>query len=107
MAFVLPRAPAAAGVFALVAGPLIYGAFQLTQKSAAHPGGHSIHFLIQVFLSFLIIAAVMWLITLARPLAEPRRLPERVEMAVPTDPVVKIAGAAVLLAVLGLFVIFR
>lgn len=107
MAFALPRAPAAAGVFALIAGPAVYGAFQLTEKSAGRPGGHTIHFLIQVFLSFAIVALIMWVITLVRPMAEPRRLPERAEMAVPTDPVVKLAGAAVLAGVLILFVVFR
>ncbi len=107
MAFVLPRAPAAAGVFALVAGPLTYGAFQFTEKSAARPDGHSLHFLIQVFLSFLIIAVVMALIAWRRPLPGPRLLPERVGMNVATAPVVKVAGAAVLLGVLVLFVVFR
>ncbi len=107
MAFALPRAPAAAGVFALVGGPLLYGLLQLTQRSAARPGGHSIHFLIQVFLVFLVLCLGMALIARWRPLAEPRRLPERPEMAVPTAPVVKLAGAAVLVGVVALFLFFR
>lgn len=99
--------PAAEGVFALVAGPLIYGLFQFTGKSVARPGGHSLHFLIQVFLSFVLVAAIMGVITRLRPLAKPRRLPGRKAMAVSTDPMVKVAGAAVLLGVLFLFVVFR
>lgn len=107
MAFVLPRAPAAAGVFALVAGPVLYGLLQMTERSAARPGGHSLNFLIQVFVAFIVLCAGMWLITLVRPLSEPRRLPERPEMAVPTAPVVKLAGALVLAGVGLLFWVFR
>lgn len=107
MAFALPRAPAAAGVFALVAGPALYGLLQFTEKSAARPWGHGLHFLIQVFVAFAVVCAGMALIAWLRPLAEPRRLPERAEMAVPTAPSVKIAGAAVLVGVVALFIVFR
>ncbi len=107
MAFALPRAPAAAGIFALISGPVIYGVFQFTERSATRPEGHAIHFLLQVFYSFVIVSVGMALITLVRPMAEPRRLPERPEMAVPTDPVVKIAGAAVLVGVVAIFIVFR
>lgn len=107
MAFVLPRAPAAAGVFALIAGPVIYGGFQAAYSPPGAKGGlHSLHFLIQVFLTFLIIAIGMALITMKRPLAEPRRLPERPEMAVPTAFSVKLAGGLVLLGVAAMCVVF-
>ncbi len=107
VAFVLPRAPAAAGVFALLAGPVAYGILQSTQVAPGAPGGHSLHFLVQVFLAFVIVVAGMGLITALRPLPEPRRLPERPEMAVPTEPVVKLAGGLVLAGVAALFVVFR
>ena len=107
MSLVLPRAPGAAGVFALIAGPVIYGVFQFTEKSVAHPWGHSLHFLIQVFFAFVIVAAAMVVITLVKPLAEPRRLPERAEMMVETSLAAKVAGAAVLVGVAAIFWFFR
>ena len=42
-----------------------------------------------------------------KPLPEPKRLPERAEIALETAPVVKLTGALVILAVLLFFVIFR
>lgn len=105
-AFLLPRAPGSAGVAALVLGPIVYGLFQFTARTEARPGGHEIHFLMQVLLTFLIVSAVMLIITLLRPMATPKRLPERTEVSLHTDPVVKIAGAAVIVAVLIFFAIF-
>lgn len=107
MAFVLPRAPAGAGVFALIGGPVLYALFQYAERSASRPGGHSIHFLIQVFFTFLIVCLGMWVIRLVRPLPEPRRLPERGEMVVATSGIAKLAGAAVIAGVIALFILFR
>jgi SSS family solute:Na+ symporter len=106
-AFLMPRAPGGAGVAALVLGPLVYGVFQFTAHGDKNPGGHHIHFLIQVLLTFLIVSAVMLAFALVKPLAEPRRLPERAEISLETAPVVKITGALVILAVLAFFYIFR
>jgi SSS family solute:Na+ symporter len=105
-AFVMPRAPASAGVAALVLGPVIYGGFQFTAQSQGRPGGHELHFLVQVMLTFLIVTAVMLAMAFMRPLPEPRRLPERTEIQLRTDVGVKVAGAAVILAVLIFFVVF-
>ncbi len=105
-AFLLPRAPGCAGVTALLLGPLVYGAFQFTAKTDAHPGGHQIHFLLQVFLSFLIVSAVMLALTWWRPLSAPKRLPQRTEVALQTERPVLWAGAAVIFAVLIFFVVF-
>jgi len=106
-AFLLPRAPGSAGVAALVLGPLIYGGFQITAKSELRPDGHEIHFLVQVLLTFLLVSAVMLALALWKPLAEPRRLPQRMEVALQTEPVVKLTGAAVVLAVVIFFIVFR
>lgn len=101
-AFVLAKAPAFSGAMALVLGPLIYGAFQLTQSQ----GLHDLFFLHQVFFSFLIVMGLMVLMTLLIPLNEPKKLPVREEIASGTEPVVFVAGAAVLLAVAAFFVLF-
>lgn len=105
-AFLMPRAPGSAGVAALLLGPAIYAVFQFTARSEARPGGHELHFLVQVLLTLLIVSAVMLVLTLVRPLAETRRLPAREEISLHTDPVVKIAGLAVIAAVLAFFVVF-
>ncbi|MBN8456771.1 MAG: sodium/solute symporter [Verrucomicrobia bacterium] len=107
MPFVLPRVPGVAGVAALVTGPLAYAAFQFTEKSAKNPLGiHEIHFLLQVLLAFLIVAAVMVALTAIMPRKEPSRLPVREEISLETEPVVKIAGAAVILGVIAFFIAF-
>ena len=49
----------------------------------------------------------MIVITVLRPLAEPRKLPVREDIALTTEPVVKIAAALVIAAVAALFLIFR
>ncbi|MBN1795145.1 MAG: sodium/solute symporter [Sedimentisphaerales bacterium] len=93
----VPTAPAAAGVAALISGPIIYGIFQLYA-----PG---IHFLIQVVLAFNLVIVIMGLITFIKPLAEPRKLPVREDLDVKTEPIVKIIGGLVMAGVV-LFIIF-
>lgn len=92
------RAPGAAGVVGLLAGPGIYHLFQTFAPE--------LHFLVQVTLTFSLLLAMLGFITLVWPLAEPRRLPERSEMAIETAPVVKLAGAAVIAGVVLFFVLF-
>lgn len=106
MPFVLPKVPGYAGVVALVTGPLAYAAFQFTGKSEARPQGHEIHFLLQVLFSFVIVAAIMSIITAVNPLPKEKALPVREEISLETEPVVKIAGGLVILGVIAFFVIF-
>lgn len=105
-AFLMPRAPASAGVVALLLGPVVYGVLQLTAATADNPDGHGLHFLIQVLLAFLIVSAAMLLITLWRPLPQPRQLPERVQIASGTDPVVRLSSVIVLGGVALFFIVF-
>ncbi len=106
MPFVLSKVPGAAGVAALLTDPLAYAAFQFTSKSETRPSGHENHFLLQVLLAFLIVAAVMTAITAIAPLAKAKELPVREEMNLQTEPIVKLAGAAVILGVVVFFIIF-
>jgi uncharacterized sodium:solute symporter family permease YidK len=106
MPFVLSKVPGAAGVAALLTDPLAYAAFQFTSKSETRPSGHEIHFLLQVLFAFLIVAAVMTAITAIAPLAKAKELPVREEMNLQTEPIVKLAGAAVILGVVVFFIIF-
>jgi SSS family solute:Na+ symporter len=99
-AFLLPRAPAACGVVALVLGPVAYGVLQATE------GAHGLHFLIQVLVAFGVVAVVMGAMTWLAPLKEARVLPVKQDIPLQADPVVKWAGAAVIAGVAAFFVVF-
>jgi solute:Na+ symporter, SSS family len=91
------QAPGAAGVVALVGGPILYGMFQ-----AWAPW----HFLIQVAITFFLLILVMSLITWVWPLREARILPERPGFEATTSPLVKVCGGAVIAGVVVFCVIF-
>lgn len=106
MPFLLPRVPGFAGVAALIIGPIAYAAFQFTTKTDTRAWGHEIHFLLQVLLSFGIVAVVMAVMTWLSPLAKPKALPVRDGVSLQTEPVVKLAGSLVILGVIILFILF-
>jgi len=106
MPFVLPKVPGAAGATALLIGPAAYAAYQFTEKNEQRPWGHDIHYLLQVLLAFIIVAGVMCVMTLVSPLEKAKVLPVREEMDAQTEPVVKIAGALVILGVIAFFIAF-
>ena len=99
VAFISGKTPGAAGVAALIAGPIIYGIFQAFTPA--------IHFLIQVGLSFLIVCLIMGLFRWFAPLPSPRLIPVRREMKASTEPAVLVAGVSVIVAVIGFVVAFR
>lgn len=110
-AFLLPRAPASAGVAALVLGPVLYSIFQLLTKQGLFAGilaepVFEMHFLMQVLACFLIIFAVMGWLAVIRPLPRPVTLPVREEMDLRTEPIVYLAGAAVIAGVIAFFIVF-
>jgi SSS family solute:Na+ symporter len=106
MPFLLPRVPGFAGVAALVIGPVAYAFFQFTSKNDVRVWGHEIHFLLQVLLSFLIVAVAMAVMTCLAPLAKPKELPVREGVSLQTEPVVKLAGSLVILGVIIFFIVF-
>lgn len=111
-AFLLPRAPAAAGLVALLLGPIAYSAFQIATKQGLFSGVlddalFQMHYLTQVLCSFAVVFWIMIVITFLSPLAAPRKLPVREDIALHTEPVVKIAAALVVAGVAALFLIFR
>ncbi|HAV12137.1 MAG TPA: solute:sodium symporter family transporter [Opitutae bacterium] len=95
---VVPRAPAAAGVSALITGPVLYG---LMQAYATQ-----IHFLLQVLITFVLVCLIMGVITLIRPMSEPKSLPVRDDIDLQSDPKVKALGGIVIAAVVCFVVIF-
>jgi SSS family solute:Na+ symporter len=94
----VPKAPGAAGVAALISGPIIYGLFQTFTVE--------VHFLIQVAITFLLVLMIMGIITFCKPLDTPRELPVRENIEIRTMPEVKLAGGLVLAAVVAFYVIF-
>jgi SSS family solute:Na+ symporter len=92
------QAPGAAGVAGLLLGPAVYHLFQTFAKD--------LNFLIQVTLTFSIVLAAMSLITLWRPLEQPRAMPVLHDLDLRTSPGVKVAGGLVILGVAAFFVVF-
>ncbi|MBM4059972.1 MAG: sodium/solute symporter [Planctomycetes bacterium] len=96
--FVSKRAPAAAGTAALVLSAPVYGGLAWLWPDVAY--------LHRMLATFLVLIAVMAAITGVRPLAAPRVLPVRADLDTRSSPVVVVAGAAVVLAVVAFFVVF-
>lgn len=94
----VPSAPSSAGVVALLSGPAIYGVFQRFAPS--------VHFLLQVALTFQCVLALMGLLTFLWPLAEPRPLPQREGFEVRTEPIVYWVGSFVILAAVAFVLVF-
>lgn len=95
----VPRAPAAAGLAALLGSAPIYGVLQWRY-------GH-VPYLHRMLATLGILLALMAALTAVAPLREPRTLPVREGYDMRTSPVVKLAGLAVVAAVALFFGIFR
>jgi hypothetical protein len=94
----VPTAPGASGVAALIAGPVIYGLFQWFA-----PG---LHFLIQVAVTFQLVLLIMFLITFWKPLEKPGTLPVREDIVITASPAAKLLGGLVIAAVALFYIIF-
>ena len=97
---------------ALILGPIAYSFFQVATnqglfKNVLGEPWFEMHYLTQVLAAFAVVFTTMIIITLVAPLAEPRKLPVRKDIALETEPVVKWAAFAVIAGVAVLFVIFR
>jgi len=106
---IFKRAPKAAGVSALVLNPIIYGLLLIFCGSL--PVFENIQivqiaFLNRMAITFIIIVIVMAIITFLKPLDKPVTMPEREEFDMQSTPVVKWLGAAIIVAVMVLYVIF-
>ncbi len=95
----VPRAPAAAGVAALVLNPVVYGVLHWRYGEMA--------FLNRMAVTFGVLLAVMTLITVACPLAEPKRLPVRQQFDMRPARSVLWLGGLVIAAVAAFFYVFR
>jgi solute:Na+ symporter, SSS family len=96
--FVVKRAPAAAGVSALLLSAPIYGLL-------AWQYGH-IAFLNRMAITFVALLMIMSTITALQPLRQPKVLPVRPEIETSTHRSVPILGSLVILAVIAFYIIF-
>jgi len=96
--FVVKRAPAAAGVTALVLSAPIYGLLAWGYKELA--------FLNRMAITFAALLAILSLITLIRPRKETKPMPERSQIERHTHRSVPILGSLVILAVIVFYLIF-
>ena len=92
------RAPRPCAVVGLVLSPVVYGCLKLALPNLA--------FLDRIAISFFVVLVVLGVMTAARPLAEPVKLPEQSRIALASSGAAKWAGAAVVLATLALYAIF-
>jgi SSS family solute:Na+ symporter len=97
--FAVPRAPASAGVAALLLSAPIYGVLQWSRGD--------VPYLHRMLLTLALLLGTMAVITVVRPLAEPCRLPVRRDIDMTPSRTALVAGAAVIAAVGAFFWVFR
>lgn len=95
---IFKRAPAAAGVAALILSPVLYGTMLLAFSDIA--------FLNRMAITFGLVLVVMGVITALRPLPEPRVMPVREGFDTRPSPTVVWLGVLVIVATLALYGIF-
>ena len=96
--FFVKRAPRACAVVGLLLSPAVYGCLKLVLPTLA--------FLDRIAITFFLVLVVLGIMTLARPLAEPVKLPEQSKIAMVSSGGAKLAGVVVVLATLALYAIF-
>jgi len=103
--FLVKRAPAAAGVIALVISAPIYGLLHYFFGSNG-AAGVEIHFLLRMAITFATVTAVMLAIRLVAPLAEPKTIPVKQDFDATPSPLALVLGAAVIVGVVAFFIVF-
>lgn len=96
--FVVRKAPPICGVLGLILNPFIYGFLKLVLPNLA--------FLDRMAISFGVLLGVMGLITALKPLPEPVTLPTKSDIDLRSTPLVKLAGAVVIILTLILYAYF-
>lgn len=96
--FVVRRVPAVAGNAALILTVPIYGFLQWKFNDIA--------FLNRMAITFIAVLIVMGILTLIKPLAEPKEMPVRDEIELKTSRLVLILGGLVILSVIAFYIIF-
>ncbi|MEL6796498.1 MAG: hypothetical protein AAFO89_06700, partial [Planctomycetota bacterium] len=107
----VPRAPRMAGTVGLVLSPVIYGALFLVTKSTNFEPGSLANLLIDPFLNrmaitIIVISTVLMIMTIVKPLPQAIQLPVQEGMEIKGSQVAKICGILVVLATIGLYIVF-
>ena len=109
--FVVKRAPGRAGVAALIVNVVVYGfllicfsGYDLFNNVGMTIG--KIAFLNRMAISFGVILLIMIILTIAKPLSEPKTFPVREEFDMRPTPSVVWLGGVVIAATLALYIIF-
>ena len=103
--FVVKRAPAAAGITAILISAPIYGVLHLLFGS--HSGAiFEVHFLMRMMWTFLAVTAVMLAITIVSPRSEPASIPVRKDFDITPSTLAMALGLLVILAVVAFYVVF-
>ncbi len=99
------RAPGSAGISALLLSPVVYGFLKLVYAITGITLLNA--FLNRMAITFGVIFVVMTIITLLKPLQEPRKMPVREGIKTESSPYVKAAGIFVVVVTIILYIIFR
>lgn len=103
----LKKAPASAGLTALLSSPVIYGALYLFGSGSVESLTLiKIAFLNRMAITFAVVLVIMAVITWLKPLKTPTVLPVRKEFDMRPAPSVKFLGAAVIIITITLYIIF-
>ena len=109
------RAPRYVGTVGLILNPVLYGIFKFSPQISQYLGVKNIgvlqtvatwSFLDRMALCFGLIMAVLTVMTLIRPLAQPVDLPVNPKMDMTTSRGAKAFGALVILLTIALYVVF-
>jgi SSS family solute:Na+ symporter len=95
---IFKRAPAAAGITALLISVPIYGFLQWQYGSIA--------FLNRMAITFILIIIVMAVITVLKPLPEPKIIMKKGDMDLSTSPYIVWLGVLIIAITIGLYIIF-
>lgn len=96
--FIVKRAPEIAGAAALLISAPVYGLLQWQFNSIAY--------LNRMAITFFIVLAFMGLLTVLFPNPSPKALPEQVQIDTRRDPLVMMAGGAVLIVIAIFYAVF-
>lgn len=96
--FLVPRAPGAAGVSALLVSAPLYGFFQWQLSD--------IHYLIRMLFTLVCVVILMGIVTFLKPLATPRTIPIKEDFDMRSSPLALFCGGLVIVAVILFFIIF-
>ncbi|MCR4396023.1 MAG: transporter, partial [Candidatus Saccharicenans sp.] len=94
----IKRTPPAAGVTALVLSVPVYGFLKWQFGDIA--------FLNRIAINFIVLVVVMAIITLVKPLSQPKELPVQQNFDLRSTPVLKSLCAAIIILTIALYIIF-